>query len=609
MAGTHDATTSDADARMAAQRLVELEAAFAAERQAWLAERKALTVERDNLRLAYDNLRLELELLRRRLFVAKAERIDTAQLELEFAGKLAALDALNRELGLPELTDGDEPVGGPGPDPRPRRGGKRPAPTGRRDLREVDLPEERIELLDPTCESTAKPIDWEECCQLRWRRAGFVRLVTARAKYATIALAAASTEDGAVPAVPTAPRTTIFTVPPPPQMIARSIGTPSLFAHIINQKFCYGLPFHRQQDQFSRLRFPIDRGTMCRWAEELGATVGATVVEAMRAEAMRTAFAILTDATGVLVQPIRDEPPARGAAARRGHRACRRGHFFVQIADADHVFFEYVPRETSVAVAELFKGFSGYVQADAKSVYDLLFVPAAERPPPDDGEPDLAERKEVGCWAHARRKHWEAAITLKDPVAREALLRIKRIFDLDRTWRGRPPAEIKAQRDLHLRPHTDAFFAWVADEYARVKDQRGLLRTALGYSHRQREALTTFFEDGRLGLDNNASERELRRIAVGRKAWLFVGSDDHAQAAGNLLTLIASARLHGLDSETYLRDLFCVLPQWPRDRYLELAPRYWAATRARLVDAELERELGYFTIPDPTPSSEQPASR
>jgi transposase len=131
-----------------------------------------------------------------------------------------------------------------------------------------------------------------------------------------------------------------------------------------------------------------------------------------------------------------------------------------------------MPRETSAAIGELFRGFSGYVQADAKSVYDLLFKPAAERPPLDDGEPDLDERHEVGCWSHCRRKAWEVAITSKDPVAREAVLRIKRIFDLDRSWRGKPPDEIRSLRELHLRPHTDAFFAWVAVEYERVKDQR-----------------------------------------------------------------------------------------------------------------------------------------
>ena len=161
--------------------------------------------------------------------------------------------------------------------------------------------------------------------------------------------------------------------------------------------------------------------------------------------------------------------------------------------------------------------------------------------------------------------------------------------------------EIKTLRDAQLRPHVDAFFTFVAAEYERVRHQRGLLRTALGYAHRQHAALTQFFDDGRLKLTNNGSERELRRIAVGRKAWLFVGSDDHAQAAGNLLTLIASARLHQLDPEAYLRDLFRVLPQWPRDRYLELAPKYWLATRARLDAAELDVEVGWLTIPPTSP--------
>ena len=178
------------------------------------------------------------------------------------------------------------------------------------------------------------------------------------------------------------------------------------------------------------------------------------------------------------------------------------------------MFFEYTAKETSAAVAALFRGFSGYVQADAKSVHDVLFRPPAQRPPPDDdARADLAERHEVGCWAHARRKFWEAAIT-KDPVAREGLARINRIFELDRSWRGEPAIEIKSLRELHLRAHTDAFFAWVDVEYERVRDQRGFMRTALGYAHRQRDPLTRFYDDGRLRLDNNASERVLRRIAT-----------------------------------------------------------------------------------------------
>lgn len=560
-------TSPRSNAATAEARVAELEAQLA-----------AVTVERDHLRLAYRNLQQELELLRRRLFVAKAERLDTTQLELEFAGKLAALDAINASLGLPAET---APAGDDAKPP-----GKRRKPSGRRDLRDADLPEERIEITDPLHEGRDERIGWEESCRLSWRRASHVRVVVARAKYRDAE----------------SPTPTVVTAPLPPQVLPRALATPSLLAHVLSEKFCDGLPFHRQEDRFARLGQPLDRGTMSRWAEELGGLVGATVVHAMREDALRTAFCILTDATGVLVQPI--------PGGDRQPRSCRRGHFLVQIADADHVFFEYLARETSAAIGELFHGFAGYVQADAKSVYDLLFVPPGARPPPADGtEVDLAERHEVGCWAHARRKFWEAAVTSKDAVAREAVLRIKRVFELDRSFRGKPPETIRVLRDQHLRPHTDAFFAWVAVEYERVKDQRGMLRSALGYAHRQRGPLTRFFDDGRLGLTNNRAERELRRVAVGRKAWLFVGSDDHAQAAGNLLSLIASARLHQLDPEAYLRDLFRVLPHWPRDRYLELSPRDWPRTREDLVPAQLAAELGPLTVPAATPPPQQPPAR
>jgi transposase len=546
-------------------RVAQLEAALA-----------ATTAERDRLREAYRHLQLEVELMRRRLVVAKAERVDTAALQLEFAGMLAKLDVIG---GLLSPSGDDEPKR-----PTGKSTGKA-KPTGRRDLTTLPLPEERIELVEPALEGVAERIGSEDSCKLMWRRGGLVRLVISRAKYRVA---------GETDAPPT-----IVAAETAPELVVRSLAAPSLLAHIASDKLCDGLPFHRQEDRFARLGVPIDRGTMSRWLEHLGMTVGATVVAAMRVDALAHAFCIATDATGVLVQPI--------AGGDKQRRACTRGHYFVQIADADHVFFEYTAKETSAAVGELFRGFSGYIQADAKSVYDLLFRSPEQRPPPDDGEADLAVRHEVGCWAHARRKFWEAAIT-KDAVAREGLARIARIFELDRSWRGRPPDEIRALREAHLRAHTDAFFTWVDTEYERVRGQRGFLRTALGYAHRQREPLVRFYDDGRLRLDNNASERELRRIAVGRKAWLFVGSDDHAQAAGNLLTLIASARLHGLDPEAYLRDVFRVLPHWPRDRFLELCPRDWLATRARLDVAELDREFGALAVPAPV-ATKQPTAR
>jgi transposase len=129
---------------------------------------------------------------------------------------------------------------------------------------------------------------------------------------------------------------------------------------------------------------------------------------------------------------------------------------------------------------------------------------------------------------------------------------------------------------------------------------------ALGYTFRQSAALKRFIDDGRLPIDTNASERALRIISTGRKNWLFFGSDDHAQAAANLLSLIASCQLNGLDPELYLAEFIHVMPYWPRERYLELAPAYWTWTRGRLVQSELEREIGVVTVPELAPLPDAP---
>jgi hypothetical protein len=646
-------------------RLAELEATVVAQQAALEAERElrvAAEAERDRLREAYEALKIQVELAHRRLVIAKAERVDTTQLELEFAATLAELDKL---AGLVEPeTDATSGEGGAAGDKPKRRRGRRC------DLHKV-IGEERIEIPDPIYEGKFERIGAdEETAKLKWRRGGLVRVVIARAKYRTTPLAARTVEetpsaadassdtgttevavasatmtapedttgsiieataiDATAPAnaaqvdvpstqlaistatpavtlpaatVPAAPATadpaddsipakpTIVTARMPPQLLPGSYATASLLAHIASDKFCDGLPLHRQEYRFARLGVTIHRSTMARWLEEVGAIMGATIVEAMRKEALVIAFCIATDATGVLVLP--DPRPDKK------RQPCRRAHFFVQIADADHVFFEYTPVETSAVVRELFRGFSGFVQADAKSVYDVLYRLPHEQDLVDDAPPDLAVRHEVGCWSHARTKQWEAAVATQDPVAREGLARIMRMFQLERRWKDHSPDERKALRDRHLRPHVVAFFAFAEAAYERVKHQRGLLRSALGYCVRQKDALMRFLEDGRLEMTNNHSERQLRKVACGRKAWLFVGSDDHGQAAGNLLTLVASARLHKLDPELYLRDVFRVLPHWPRDRYLELAPRYWSATRSRLDPTELDQELGPLKVPEP----------
>ncbi len=540
--------------------------------QALVAAHQATLDNYAMLQQAFEAVRIELALLKRRLFVASAERIDTAQLQLEFAAKLAELESLSARLH-PSSSPVPPPAAPPDPNNQPRK--RRPAPTGRRDLRLIDLPTERIEILDDAYEGSQPRCGFEEREELMWRRAGFVRLTVARAKY--------HVHGG------------VDTAPLPPTLLPRSLAGPTVWAALICAKLLDGLPYHRQENMLARVNTPLDRGTMTRWQEELGALVGSTIVEAARRHFLANAFAIATDATGVLVQPVANHDQTR--------QPCRRGHYFVQIADADHVFFEYTPHETSAVVSELFAGFRGHVIADAKSVYDILYRAQAPQLNIDDNngkddEPaDATACIEVGCWSHARRHMWEAAVITKDVHAREGLARMGQLFELERTWKKLSARERGQLRQAQAAPLVEDLLQWSAQHWAAVAGQRGLVRTAFGYLRNQAEALKRFVSDGRLPMTNNISERELRRIAVGRKAWLFVGSDDHAQAAGNLLSLLASAKLLQLEPEQYLIDIFRVLPQWPRDRYLELAPKFWLATKARLDPAELARPVGWITIP------------
>jgi transposase len=553
-------------------RIAHLEAALA-----------RVTVERDKLRRAYEQLKEQLELLRRRIFTAKAERIDVAQLELEFAATKEKLRAMVKELGEAAV-----PPAAP-PPPPPDKTIPKPKPTGRRHLGSEDMPEERVEILDPALEGTSERIGFEESFKLSYRRGGPVRVVVARATYKKVE-ASGAPADGKDDDEPVF---RLITVKKPKELFERGLLAPTMIAHLMVRKYRWGIPFHRLARMLRADGVKIDDSTMGRYAEDAGATLGC-IVEACAKEAREKAFCLSTDATGVCIQP---EP----VSGRR--QACRKGHFFVVLADHDHVFFEYQAKHTSAAVCEMFRGFTGYIQADAHAIYDAIFRGEA-RACEDDKLP-----VEVGCWSHCRRKAWEAAVVAKDPAAREALWRMHAIFELEASWRSLPPSQRHAQRQLALLPLIDDFFAWAAKQFARVKDTRGLVATAFGYAIRQQAALRRFLDDGRLPMTNNHSERALRTIAVGRRAWMFFGSDDHASAAANLFSLIASCELHRLDPEMYLAEIIHVLPYWPRDRYLELAPKYWVATRARIPPAQLAVEIGDIDVPPPPPSQEQPPTR
>jgi len=541
----------------------------------------SITSERDNLRRAYRQLMEQFDLLRRRIFIAKAERVDSTQLELEFEQTKEKLDALAQKLGgnAAEATASDDSDDDDAPGSRPS--GKPPAKAktagkGRRNLADRDdLPQRRIEFRDAELEKLGGTfIGWEESYKLGYQRPQAVRVVLARAKYKLPMMDQPGVieQDGE--------RAIILTTPLPPLLIRRGLLAPSMLAHVLVQKFRFGMPFFRQEEQLHADGIELDRGTMARSTEDIGACLGA-IVQACVDDTRKHAFCLCTDATGVAIRP---EPLPDG---RR--QPCRKGHFFVVLADKKHVFFEFQPKHTSAAVCEMFRGFSGYIQADAHAIYDALFRGDAVE---SGADPPI----EVACWSHARRRLWEAAVS-GFAVGREGLLRVRRLYDLDQSWSKLPPSVRHQKRQTVLAPFVVEFFAWVHAQNDLSSQERGLVSKALGYAIRQELALRRFLDDGRLRMDNNSSENALRIVATGRKAWLFFGSDDHAQAAANIYSLIASCKLHGIDPERYFAEMIHVMPYWPRDRYLELAPAYWAQTRARLDPVELEAELGFVTVP------------
>ena len=330
-----------------------------------------MTQERDLLRGSHERLRLELELLKRRLFVAKAERIDTAQLEMEFAEKLRQLDAL---AGTSAMTHAP-------PDTTTRRQEEAKS-TGRRDLKKLPLEEERVEIPDPLYErlvadGKAARIGFEESCKLGWKRGGMRRVVLARVKYQVTAPGSEH------------PRST-------PRRCRRSSSPGRSARRRCSRTSSCRSTARECRSSASRTPSPAmaaqSTAARCAGGSRTPARPAARRSSTPRDRTPSPAFCIATDATGVLVQPIRTHEKVR--------KPCKRGHYFVHIADRDHVFFEYTAKENSDAVRAMFRGYSGYVQADAKSVYDVLFREPDKSADDDDG----ALRYEVGCLAHCRRE-------------------------------------------------------------------------------------------------------------------------------------------------------------------------------------------------------------
>lgn len=327
--------------------------------------------------------------------------------------------------------------------------------------------------------------------------------------------------------------------------IERGVAGPGMLADTIVRRWQDHQPLNRLEGIYARDGLVVAKSTMCTWHEKLAELVR-PLVAAMRTDALLQPY-LCVDATGVLV-----------LAKER----CRVGHFWVTVAPDKHVLFNYSKRHDGAAVDALLPGYAGYLVADAHAVYDHLYRGGTV--------------VEVACWAHTRRYFFKALES--DPErAKTALAWIGALFALERSLISTPAKKRREIRQARAAPIIDAFFEWCHQQREQVLEQSPIAQ-GIGYACNQQNALRRFLDDGRLPVHNNISEMNLRREVIGRKNWLFVGSDEGAEVNAVFVSLLASASMHRLEPFAYMRDLLCLLPSWPRHRVLELAPAYWRQT-------------------------------
>jgi len=350
----------------------------------------------------------------------------------------------------------------------------------------------------------------------------------------------------------TTPETAIVRASAPPTSMPKALLGVTLVSYVIVSKYADHLPLHRLERMLARDGVRVARSTL--WdSVATASTQLERIVQAMWADARRNAAWIATDATGILVQ---------------APKKCVPTSFFVVCAERRHVLFGAVEGNANGAnVSALLSGFSPgtLMISDASTVFHEV-----QR---------TSRYVEVGCWAHARRMFFDALPTQRAPAI-AAIGLIGLLFEAHRTSKN-DDGEVDVDRRRKLaEPILAALDLFEKEERVRHADDSALVK-ALNYMRNQREALRRFLDDGRVRLDNNISELELRREVVGRKNWLFCGSDHGVRANTTCVSLIASCALHDVNAQDYVHDVLLLLPTWPEAELAALMPVNWGRTRMR----------------------------
>jgi transposase len=346
---------------------------------------------------------------------------------------------------------------------------------------------------------------------------------------------------------------TVVAAAAPDHAIARGRAGAGLLAHIVVSKYDDHLPLYRQAEIFTREGVELETSTLSGWVGATSAAL-APLIDTLAAEVMASDTLHVDDTpvpvlapgagktkTGRLWTYVRDERPFAGDRPPAA-------------------LFFYSPDRKGAHPRAHLKTFRGVIHADGYAGFNELFA--------------AGHITESGCWAHVRRKFFDVHAAIGSPIAKEALDRIGQLYGVEETITGMPPDHRRREREQQSKPIAEALATW-ADETVRKLSRKSELAAAFRYMRARWPALVRCFDDGRLALDNNPAERALRGVAVGRKNWLFAGSDAGGRRAAAMYSLIETAKLNGINPQHYLTDVLGRIADHPARHIAQLLPWNW----------------------------------
>jgi transposase len=341
----------------------------------------------------------------------------------------------------------------------------------------------------------------------------------------------------------------------PSRPIDKGYAGPTLLAQVLMAKYADHLPLYRQEGIYARAGISLATSTLADWVGGCSALL-APLTQAIQDYVLQ-AKKLHTDDTPVpVLQPgKKTTKTARLWTYVRDDRASGS-------TEAPAVWYAYTADRKAIHPADHLKHFSGTLQADAYAGYEAIYQTRNNTAKPI---------VEAGCWAHARRKFYDIAQAIDSPVAKLALERIGQLYDIEARIKGQPPDERRRHRQEKTTPKLEALKAWLEAEHAKLSSKSELV-IAIRYATTRWAAMTRFAQDGQLEIDNNIAERSIRPIALGKKNWLFAGSDNGGTRAAAIYSLIETAKHNGLNAQAYLAHVLNVIADTKITQVSELLP-------------------------------------